>query len=263
MNTPSPHHPRRFGSPQPRETGDALDGVLLVDKPSGPTSHDVVAMIRRRFKVNKVGHGGTLDPQATGLLILLLGRGTKLSGQFLGSDKTYEGVIRLGVATDSHDADGTVVREADCSGVTRERLEAEMRKLTGDVLQTPPMVSAAKVDGVPLYKVARKGRTVERKAKMIHVYEFRLKEFTPPTAGFFIRCSKGTYVRTLCADIGEALGCGAHLQSLRRLECGRLRVEDAVTADVLVNMTRDDLRAKLLPLSRFAAALAGLGPAPV
>ncbi|MDI6774804.1 MAG: tRNA pseudouridine(55) synthase TruB [Verrucomicrobiota bacterium] len=263
MNAPFPHHPRRFGSPQASNLADALDGVLLVDKPSGPTSHDVVDMIRRRFKLDKVGHGGTLDPQATGLLIILLGRGTKLSGQFLGSDKTYEGLMRLGVATDSHDADGKVVREADCGGVTRDRLEAEMRKLHGDILQIPPMVSAAKVDGMPLYKAARKGRTVERKAKTIRVYEFALRTFTQPTAAFFMRCSKGTYVRTLCADIGDALGCGAHLASLRRLACGRLRVEDAVSAAEVAAMSREELRAKMLPLSSFAAAMAGLGPSPV
>ncbi len=262
MNVSHQHGSRHFGPPDVRKSDDALDGVLLVDKATGPTSHDVVDLIRRRFRVRKVGHGGTLDPQATGLLIILLGRATKLSGYFLGSNKTYQGIMRLGIATDSHDADGQIVREADWRGVTRDALEAEMRKRTGDMLQTPPMISAAKVEGVPLYRVARKGRAVERKPKMVHIYEFTLREFTPPTAAFFIRCSKGTYVRTLCADIGEALGCEAHLQSLRRLTCGPMRVEDAVRMETLLTLDVEGLRAHVVPLSRFAVVLAGLQPAP-
>jgi tRNA pseudouridine55 synthase len=237
-----------------------VDGVLVVDKPSGPTSHDIVAMIRRKFDFRKVGHGGTLDPQATGLLVILIGRATKLSGHFLGSDKAYEGVMRLGVTTDSHDADGKIVKEADFSHVTREQLEAEMRKMTGDILQTPPMVSAAKVDGVPLYKSARRGQTVERKAKLIHIYEFTLKGFASPCAEFFIRCTKGTYVRTLCADIGDALGCGAHLQALRRTESGAMKIQDALGMDAIMAMTLEELRGKLIPMTRFMAALAGFPP---
>ena len=236
-----------------------FDGILLVDKPSGPTSHDIVAKIRSRFRFNKVGHGGTLDPQATGLLVILLGKGTKLSNRFAGSDKIYEGTIKLGVSTDSQDAQGAILREADASGVTRELLEAEVAKLTGDIMQTPPMVSAVKVGGVPLYKLARKGETVEREPRLIHVYEFKLLTFTPPQATFFLRCSKGTYVRTICADIGDRLGCGAHLEQLRRTRCGDFSIEDSIPFDAIMNMDMAALDEKIIGLHRLSrAALAGL-----
>ena len=140
---------------------DAFDGLLLVDKPAGPTSHDLVDEIRRHFRLEKVGHGGTLDPMATGLLIILLGRGTKLSNYVMGADKVYEGLMHLGETTDTEDLDGKILTQADCSGVTRESVEREMSKRVGDLMQTPPMVSAVKVNGVPLYKLARKGKTVE------------------------------------------------------------------------------------------------------
>lgn len=244
---------RRFSkwAPPPRAL-DPFDGVLLVDKPPGPTSHDIVAAIRKRFKIKKVGHGGTLDPQATGLLVILLGTGTKLADRFIHADKIYMGTLCLGTATDSQDAQGTVVRQADYSAVTEEQVKAEMRKLTGDILQTPPMVSAIKVDGVPLYKRARKGETVERQPRLIHVYEFSLLKFYPPRADFLLRCTKGTYARTLCADIGEALGCGAHLEKLRRMESGENRVEDALSANDILKMTREELLARIIPLQKFS-----------
>jgi tRNA pseudouridine55 synthase len=166
--------------------------MLVVDKPQGPTSHDIVHAVRRTFQIEKVGHGGTLDPMATGVLILLLGRATKMSEQLIGADKEYEGTMRLGIATDSHDAEGKVVREADPSGVADAALREEMKKLTGDLWQMPPMVSAVKVNGRPLYKSARQGLEVERKARLIHVYEFRLLAFRPPEADFRVRSTKGT-----------------------------------------------------------------------
>ena len=244
---------KRYGTHAPPESLDSLDGVLVVDKPSGPTSHDIVDKIRRHFGLKKVGHGGTLDPQATGVLVMLLGRGTKLSQIFMGSDKTYEGIMRLGIATDSQDAQGKVVREGDWVPVTREQVEAEMRKMTGDIMQTPPMVSAVKLDGVPLYKRARKGEVVERKPKLIHVYELVLKQFTPPRVDFSIRCTKGTYVRTICADMGDALGCGAHLEALRRVESGQLHVRDAMTMEKVLAMNREELRHAVIPISRFSS----------
>jgi tRNA pseudouridine55 synthase len=243
-------HPAARGVPPPVPAADP-DGVLLVDKPCGPTSHDIVAAVRRRFRLRKVGHGGTLDPQATGLLVLLVGRATKLSGRFLGSDKTYEGVLRLGVSTDSHDAQGQVVRTADPSAVTAASLAAEMERRVGDQQQTPPMVSAVKVEGVPLYKRARKGQTVEREARLVHIYEFRLLTFEPPLARFRVRCSKGTYVRTLVADAGDTLGCGASLDALRRLESGPLRIEEALPLDTILAWDRAGLERSLLPLRRF------------
>ena len=233
---------------------DTISGVLLVDKPSGPTSHDVVDAIRRRFRLRKVGHGGSLDPQATGLLVILVGQGTKLAGQFMNSDKTYEGSMRLGVATDSQDAQGKVIQEADCSHVTGERLEAEIAKFRGDILQTPPMVSAVKKDGVPLYKLARKGKTVEREPKLIHVYEFRLTEFALPHARFVLRCTKGTYVRTICHDVGQALGCGAMLDQLRRTECAGFRLADGFTMPQILEMNESRLREAVIPMARLVTA---------
>jgi tRNA pseudouridine55 synthase len=241
-----------------RTNNDSIEGLLLVDKPSGPTSHDIVDAIRRQFRFNKVGHGGTLDPMATGLLVILLGRGTKLSNYIMGSDKTYEGVMRFGVSTDTDDADGEETGRADCSGVTRVQVEAEMRKLTGDIMQTPPMVSAVKKNGVPLYKLARKGQVVEREPRLIHVYEFALKEFALPDAGFLLRCTKGTYVRTLCSDIGRALGCGAHLCRLRRTQSGSLTLDRAVAFDKLMNMDSSQLEELVIPVHQVV--LEGLHP---
>ncbi|MBP7276263.1 MAG: tRNA pseudouridine(55) synthase TruB [Kiritimatiellae bacterium] len=228
------------------------DGILLADKPSGLTSHDVVDRVRRHFGFRKVGHGGTLDPMATGLLVLLIGRGTKVSARIMSSDKTYEGEMLLGVATSTEDVDGETLETRDASAVTREALEAEMAARTGDLMQTPPMVSAVKKQGVPLYKLARKGREVEREPRLIHVYEFTLLDFQPPRARFRLRCTKGTYVRTLCADIGRAIGCGAHLSALRRTRSGDYLVADAVPLDTMMTYSRDDLWERLLPLPALA-----------
>ena len=240
--------PYRERAGTPPRASDPWDGVLLVNKPSGPTSHDIVDAIRRRFGLPKVGHGGTLDPLATGLLVTLLGRGTKLANRFIGSDKAYRGVMRLGIATDSQDAQGRVLREADCSGVTRDQVEARMRALTGDLRQTPPMVSAVKVGGVPLYKRARKGQVVEREPRVIHVYRFSLDHMELPFVHFSLECTKGTYVRTLCADVGDALGCGAHLAELCRTRSGGFSVDDALPFEDLVLMSEADLLPHVIPI---------------
>ena len=231
---------------------DPFDGILLVDKPSDHTSHDVVARIRGRFKLKKVGHGGTLDPSATGLLIILLGRGTRASNRFMSSDKTYEGTIRLGVTTDSQDADGNILKETDAAHITREQLESAMAKFKGDMYQMPPMVSAIKVAGVPLYKSAHKGKEIERKPRLIHIYSLKLLDFSSPTGSFVLRCSKGTYVRTICHDIGEALGVGAHLSKLRRTESGGYDVKDAIPLDKLLTMGQPDLLNVVVPLHTLA-----------
>jgi tRNA pseudouridine55 synthase len=233
---------------RPGPANDWLNGILLVDKPAGPTSHDVVDRVRRRFRLRKVGHGGTLDPQATGLLILLIGKATRLSARFLSSDKTYEGTVLFGVTTDSHDREGQVLTEADASGLTRESTEQAMARFRGDLFQAPPMVSAVKKDGVPLYKLARKGQEVEREPRLIHLYEFRLTSFEPPRAAFVVRCTKGTYVRTLCHDLGQALGCGACLDCLRRTQCGEHRVEEALPLDRLLELELEELDRRLIPL---------------
>jgi len=223
-------------------------GILLVDKPAAMTSHDVVDRIRRHFRLRKVGHGGTLDPMATGLLVILIGRGTRLFQDVMSTDKIYEGIMRLGIRTDTHDRDGRILGEEDPSKVTRAQVEEEMHRREGDQLQTPPMTSAVKHGGVPLYKLARRGRTVERKPRLIHVYRFQLLDFQSPNARFRLWCTKGTYVRTLCADIGESLGCGAHLAELRRLASGRLKVENSRPLNEILECDREDFEKLVIPV---------------
>lgn len=229
-----------------------FDGVLLVDKPVGPTSHDIVHKVRRTFRIEKVGHGGTLDPNATGLLIVLLGKGTKLSDQLMGSDKAYAGVMRLGRTTSSQDCDGVTLEEKPWEHVTREQVEEQMALLTGDIFQTPPMVSAIKVEGVPLYKLARKGQEVERKPRFIHVFRFAITEWVPPLVKIDVLCTKGTYVRTLAHDVGQALGCGACLDALRRTRSGPFDVEDALAFDALLKLTPDQLAERVIPFNLLA-----------
>ncbi|HIE11460.1 MAG TPA: tRNA pseudouridine(55) synthase TruB [Kiritimatiellae bacterium] len=228
-----------------------IDGLLLVDKPTGMTSHDVVDAIRRKFQLSKVGHGGTLDPMATGLLVILLGRGTRLFEQVMSSDKEYRGTLHLGITTDSHDRDGEAIATGDYSDISREMVQAEMEKWKGDVLQTPPMISAIKKDGVPLYKLARRGREVERKPRLIHVYRFDLLDFDPPRARFRLKCTKGTYVRTLCHDVGRGLGCGAFLEELRRMAVGRFTVGEACSLHRVLGMSVAELERSVIPVSRF------------
>jgi len=244
--------PSRTFGPAPTPADSSLfDGILLIDKPIGPTSHDIVDRIRRVSRIRKVGHGGTLDPMASGLLILLLGKATKLSDRFLGSDKIYRGTMHFGIATDSQDAMGDVIGEADASTLTAEQIREQMRKRIGDSMQMPPMVSALKINGVPLYKHARKGNVVERKPRLIHVFRFDLLAFDPPCADFEVKCTKGTYVRTLCADVGEALGCGAHLSKLRRTRCGSLSVDKALPLADAMAMTPAELATHIMPMRMF------------
>jgi len=233
----------------PNSHRDWMDGVLLVDKPAGLTSHDVVARIRSHFRLRRVGHGGTLDPMATGLLVVLLGRGTKLSDRVMGSDKTYEGMLHLGATTDTGDVDGEVTARRDASAVTASALDAAMAARRGDLMQTPPMVSAIKKDGVPLYKLARRGQTVERPPRLIHVYAFDRLTWDPPRARFRLSCTKGTYVRTLVSEIGEELGCGAFLEELRRTASGGFRADRAVPLSDLLQRSAEDLPPLVIPIS--------------
>ena len=225
------------------------NGILLVDKPAGMTSHDVVNAVRKMFNIQKAGHGGTLDPSATGLLILLIGGGTKFSGKVMCGDKVYEGVMKLGVETDTQDADGEIVAQRGYEGITEEALREAVASLKGDQYQVPPMVSALKKDGIPLYKLARKGEVVEREPRFIHIHDFRITEFGLPESRIFVKCSKGVYVRTLCHDVGAKLGCGGILQSLRRTQSGKFSVENATPFAVLKETLRADFTKLLLPLS--------------
>ena len=233
-----------------RRGPDPYDGILLVDKPTDWTSNDVVVKIRNHFKFSKVGHGGTLDPLATGLLVLLIGKGTKLSDRIMGGDKTYEGTIHLGVTTNSQDRDGEVIEEKDASHITREQVEAAIREnLLGDIEQIPPMVSAIKKDGVALYKLARKGKEIEREPRKIHVYSFEVTEFDNPLVKFRVMSTKGTYVRTLAHDLGNELGVGASLDALRRTESGPLNLSKAHTMEEILACDRETIGEKIILLS--------------
>jgi tRNA pseudouridine55 synthase len=232
----------------------ALDGAILVDKPSGPTSHDVVDAIRRKFGIKKVGHCGTLDPNATGLLIIVLGRGTKLSERLMGDDKVYEGTIKFGESTDSYDSDGEITGSLPVMPMTLEQLNEEAAAFIGDIMQVPPMVSAIKKGGVPLYKLARKGVEVEREPRLIHVYNYRFTEYTEPFGKFRVACTKGTYVRSLAHDLGLKLGCGAHLTTLRRSASGKFDVADALPLDAILQMSVAQLEKRVIPYLKLAVA---------
>ncbi|MBU3760049.1 MAG: tRNA pseudouridine(55) synthase TruB [Candidatus Omnitrophica bacterium] len=223
-----------------------VDGILLVDKPKDWTSHDVCAFVKKRFNIKKVGHAGTLDPLATGLLVLLLGSATKQSASLTASDKDYEGVMELGVETDSHDRCGKVIAESDPSGVHLEMVREKAKAFTGPILQVPPMVSALKHNGVRLYKLARKGQEVPREGREVTVHRFDIRGQEGKFISFFSSVSKGTYVRTLVHDLGKALGCLATLAELRRSRSGVFSIENSVTIDALKNMTPDELRSKVL-----------------
>ena len=207
-----------------------MDGVLVIDKPAGLTSHQVVAEVSRRLGRVKTGHAGTLDPMATGVLVVLVGEGTKLAAVLTADAKAYQGELELGVETDTLDAEGTVVRErrAEAAAIDRAGLVAAMGRLVGASQQTPPMYSAVRVEGRRLHEIARAGDEVERAARPIEVARFDLTGFDPPRAAFAVDCSKGTYVRSLVADLGEGLGCGAHLTSLRRTASGPFDLSSAL-----------------------------------
>lgn len=216
-----------------------MDRVLVVDKPSGVTSHDVVRRIRRSTGVRKVGHAGTLDPAATGVLVVLLGKATRLSQFLVEADKEYRGEIVLGLATTTQDAAGEPVERGVTDGIGEDEVRSAFSKLTGELEQVPPMVSAIKREGTPLYVLARRGVTVEREPRRVYISRFDLLTYDVPVATFEVECSKGTYVRTLAADVGEALGCGAHLGRLARTRVGRFTIDEAMSLDDLEKMAAD------------------------
>jgi tRNA pseudouridine55 synthase len=213
-----------------------VNGILIVDKPAGITSHDAVARVRRALAVKRIGHAGTLDPEATGVLVLGVGRGTRLLQFLSASDKEYAADILLGVETTTQDASGEVLSTADASTITRDRVESALAAFHGEIEQVPPMVSAVKVGGERLYKRALRGEEVAREPRMVTIYAIALEEFSPgerARARVRVRCSKGTYIRTLAHDLGRALGVGAHVSTLRRTASGSFREEDAVQLDVV------------------------------
>src|SRR5581483_3484773 len=232
---------------------DSWDGAILVDKPAGPTSHDVVDVIRDTFHVEKAGHCGTLDPGATGLLIIVVGKGTKLSERLMGDDKVYEGTIKFGESTDTHDAYGELIASLPVPPMTLEEINEAAATFQGDLMQTPPMVSAVKVKGVPLYKLARKGVEVERKPRLVHIYSYRFASYTEPFGQFRVACTKGAYVRVLAHELGQKLGCGARLDTLRRTVSGKFNVKDAIALEDLVKLSNAEMQKRVLPFLKLAA----------
>ncbi|MDR1907146.1 MAG: tRNA pseudouridine(55) synthase TruB [Puniceicoccales bacterium] len=225
-----------------------MNGILLVDKPTGWTSHDVVAKLRHRLGLRKIGHAGTLDPMATGLLILLVGNGTKVSQYITNQDKTYAGKLCLGQETDSYDSEGKITATHEIRVSEKEICECA-REFLGNQWQVPPMFSAKKINGHPLYKLARKGEAIEREPRPVKIYEFSVHEIELPHVTFTVACSKGTYVRTLAHDMGQKLGCGAYLSQLRRTSTGNFRLEQAVTLENLLAMEYGEIEHCLLPIT--------------
>ncbi|MEM1221921.1 MAG: tRNA pseudouridine(55) synthase TruB [Verrucomicrobiota bacterium] len=226
------------------------EGILLVDKPQGMTSHDVVDRVRRAYRMKKVGHAGTLDPMATGLLLILVGKATKVSQYLMSLDKEYVGTVLFGQVTDSQDADGEVIEESSVPEMTEEFLRGQFSSFLGDQYQTPPMYSAKKINGQPLYKLARKGKTVAREPRVIHISKFELTRFDLPRASFIVGSSKGAYIRTLAHDLGKKIGCGGHLCELRRTGVGQFRIEKSDTLEEIENSSPTSLRSKLMPVNQ-------------
>ncbi len=223
-----------------------MDGILLIDKPILWTSHDVVDFVRVRAGQRRVGHAGTLDPMATGLLILLLGHSTKKAQELSAQDKGYRGTLRLGMSTDTLDMEGRIVKESSYEGIEQKKLEDLFLGMTGTIMQRPPDYSAARVQGKKLYQYSRKGVLVEPPLKEVTVKKFVLEGFYPPEIQFSMDCSKGTYVRSVCEEVGRRLGCGAVLSSLIRTRVGRYGLDRALSVDRMKALTPQELDERLL-----------------
>ena len=230
-------------------------GVLLIDKARDMTSHDVVAIARRSLGIKKIGHCGTLDPMATGLLMLVVGKATKLQDKLMCEHKEYAGTLMLGVETSSQDAMGEIVAEYSVDGVTEQAVREAFDRFDGAFEQIPPMVSAIKKDGVPLYKLARKGQEIVREPRPVEVFGHGISRVAIPEVDFTVQCSKGFYVRSYAYDIGKALGCGAHLSALRRTRSGSFTLDRAITVDTLKTAPREELFRAMLSLKELADIL--------
>jgi len=220
------------------------EGILIVDKPRGMTSHDVVAVIRRRFRIRRVGHAGTLDPLATGVLVILIGKATKLFHEFESFDKAYNATLLLGRKTTSADIEGQIVAEADFSHITQSGFEQALEKFKGVIEQIPPMVSAVKMNGRRLYELARKGMDVKRAARKIRIAKLQMTDFNPPHVKVYLECSKGTYVRKLAEDIGNELGCLACISEIQRTQVGPFLIKDAIA---LKDISEEHIRLWSIP----------------
>ena len=211
-----------------------VDGLLLIDKPCGCTSFDVIRRLKYVFGFSKIGHAGTLDPLATGLLLIVLGKATKASQALMCGEKTYEGVLHLGVETDTYDREGAVVATQPVEGIDEKQIQKTFQTFVGDQYQQPPIFSAKKVKGVPCYRLARKGQPVERKPNFITIFQCDLLRYEVPRVSFRIHCSKGTYVRSFAHEVGVRLGCGGHLAALRRTQSGSFSLSQAIALDTLL-----------------------------
>ncbi len=216
-----------------------MDGILNIDKPSGWTSHDVVAKLRRLLNIRKIGHTGTLDPAATGVLLICIGKATRVAEYLVAREKEYRAVLRLGEATDTQDGTGQVIERHDVGDITETQIQAVIPQFTGDILQVPPMYSAIKINGVALYKLARTGQTVPRPARPIHVSHIDIGNIHGRDVTIDVTCSKGTYIRTLCHDIGASLGVSGHLHELTRLRVGSFLRTHALTIETIEQLHRD------------------------
>jgi tRNA pseudouridine55 synthase len=233
-----------------------LTGVLLVDKPADHTSHDVVARLRGILKTKRVGHAGTLDPMATGVLVMLVGKATKASQYLMSTDKEYTGTITLGKVTNTQDAEGEMLETRPVPPFTREQILTAMKTFIGDQYQIPPMFSAVKIDGVPLYKSARKGEEIDREPRFIRVSKFELLRWETPGIDFTVRASKGTYIRTLAHDLGQKLECGAHLATLRRTASGKFTDAQCVTLEHLQTLSLPEIEKLLIPVHQAVPTVA-------
>jgi len=231
-----------------------IHGALLLDKPVGPSSNAALQEAKRLLGAKKAGHGGTLDPLASGLLLLLFGEATKLAGLLLDQDKEYLASLKLGETTATGDAEGEVLARKTVA-VSQTFVEEVLQRFRGEIEQLPPMHSALKRDGVPLYKLARQGKAVERTSRRVRILELEAVSFEPPRLDLRVRCSKGTYIRTLAEDLGAALGTGAHLSGLRRTASGRFRIEDAVSLEALRQCSPATRSARVLPLTALVEGL--------
>lgn len=225
-----------------------FNGALIVDKPAGITSHDVVAITRRALKQKKIGHCGTLDPMATGILILVLGKGTKLQDKLMAEVKEYTGTIHLGVETSSLDKEGDITKTSPIGDYSDSDISDAFDQFMGDFNQIPPMVSAIKKDGVRLYKLAREGKTIERPPRSVSVYEYEITKISLPEIQFRVVCSKGFYVRSYAHDIGNILGCGGHLSELRRTKSGNFTTEDCICLEDLRSGDEKEITQKVIPI---------------
>lgn len=223
-----------------------MDGVVNIHKPAGMTSHDVVQKVRSLLKERRIGHTGTLDPLATGVLVLCVGRATRIAQYLEAGEKEYRAIMRLGVTTDTLDAEGRVLETRSYAPPSRETVLDVLQRFIGAIMQQPPAYSAVKVAGVPSYKLARAGKAEPLKARQVKIFDIALTAYDDPLVSVTVRCSKGVYIRTLCADIGEMLGMGAHLTGLVRTRSGRFTIEQSVPLDTLAGMTNASLREQSL-----------------